>query len=90
MLKIWFMFDNCTFARVHLTSKDDMVRQAVELFKEDGCGGLYVRDNFEGLLKSLCLHGRRLPNKRYGMPRVEIEAWADKVLAEQSFAIQMC
>jgi hypothetical protein len=86
MFHIWFMFDNHSFAKIRTTERGQMIARAVELFKEDGCGSLFVRDECGAELKNLTVNGRELGNGLYGVPRDEIEQWADAVQTELSFA----
>ena len=84
MLSIWFMYDNHTFAKIK--SRDSgLVVEAARLFAEDGCGSLFVRDEFDATLHGLTLQGHRLANGRFGVTRAELDAWADAVMAEISF-----
>lgn len=84
-ISIWFMFDNHTFARVKSRDRNELVDEATNLFNEDGCGSLFVRDAWDAILKGLDLHGRPLGDGHYGVLKADVEQWADKVLAEISF-----
>ncbi len=90
MLHVWFMYDNHTFAKVQLAARDRMIERVVELFEEDGCGSLYVRDDMDATIRSLTLDGRCLNNGKYGVPFREIAAWVEKVTDEQAFHKLMC
>jgi hypothetical protein len=90
MLSIWFMFDNFTFEKITARDRDGLIRQAKKCFAEDGCGALFVRDEFEASLESLTLMGRQLERGRYGVLDGDIGAWADKILEEHSFRKMMC
>jgi len=86
-VKIYFMYDNHTFARFgNWITKDDLYKRARKLFKEDGCGTLFARDMRDGDLRSLDLHGHQLSNSSWGVTELELRAWTDKVLEEDSFA----
>jgi len=89
MLSIWFMFSNHTFAKITGQDRETMVEQARDLFRSDGCGGLFVHDEFGTTLRALTLHGHRLDNDRYGVPASEVEKWADEIMAERSFRTLM-
>ena len=85
MLKIWFMYDNHTFAKVTDRSRGGLIQAAKELFGEDGCGALFVRDEHDCELYALTLNGHRQSDGRYGVLDREVEEWADKILVEESF-----
>lgn len=89
MLKIWFMYDNHGFARVEPRDKLGLIRRAKELFAEDGCGSLFVRDEHDAELRSLTVNGHRLGNGQYGVTVDEIVQWADDVVAEEAFRHRM-
>jgi len=89
MFLISFMFDNHTFERVTGKDRDTLIKQATGLFRSDGCGSLFVRDQWGGHMNALTLHGHRMKDDRYGVRPDEIEAWADKVMAELSFQTLM-
>lgn len=86
MLRIWFMFDNHTFAKIAPTlDAAALVQSAEKLFAKDGCGMLFVRDALGGDLKSLTLHGRQLGNRSWGVTKSDLANWAAAVLVEESF-----
>ncbi len=80
MLKVWFMFDNHTFARIEPLDRESLVKQATELFAEDRYGMLAVRDR-DAPLGSLYLHGNGKP-----ADPTELGKWADAVVREIEFA----
>jgi hypothetical protein len=85
-MKIWFMFDNHTFAPPITTfERETMINSAIAMFAQDGCGSLFVKDIYGGGLENLTLNGHMLDNGRYGILREEIERWVDAVLTELSF-----
>ena len=46
-MRVWFMYDCHTFAKVGdgSSSREQMEARARELFAEDGCGSLFARDS---------------------------------------------
>ena len=85
-MKIWFMFDNFTFARIDPVDYESVVKQARELFAEDGCGSLFVRDELDGTIEKLTRMGRSLGAvKGWGLPVREIEEWAQELFKEIEF-----
>lgn len=88
MLKIWFMYDNHAFATVEPRDRAGLIKRATALFKEDGCGCLFVRD--EGAeMQKLNLNGHQMGDGKYGVTAGEIAQWADDVMAEESFRHRM-
>lgn len=85
MFSIWFMFDNHTFAKVINGDRASLIRQGANLFSKDGCGSLFVKDEWGGSMEKLTLHGRMLTKGRYGVTDAALEQWADDVLSEISF-----
>lgn len=84
-MKIWFMYDNHTFAKVTDLSPDALFKRAKELFEEDGCGGLYVHDESGTTIQALTFHGRMLHHGRYGAYDDDLERWVAKIQEERSF-----
>lgn len=89
MLAIWFMFDNHTFGRITGKNRETILKQAGDFFRGDGCGSLFVRDEYDGTLDALSLHGRRLGSGKYGILASELEKWVDEIEAERSFRTLM-
>ena len=81
-MKIWFMFSNHTFARLEPSSSKALITVARNLFKRDTYGSLFVRDEFDTTIRYLDLDGH---GDKKGVSVVDLEAWADKVMAEVSF-----
>lgn len=88
-MRIWFMYDCHAFAQLKDLSRDVLAARARELFAEDGCGTLFVRDEYGGDLGSLTLHGRRQADGKYGISDNELHKWLDEVDAERSFRTLM-
>lgn len=86
-MQAWFMFDNHTFAKVDGETREILITRATELFRQDGCGCLFVRDRSGSEVNRLALYGRILQEKpvRFGVLPEDIEQWADSLLAERSF-----
>ncbi len=84
MLKIWFMYDNHCFAQVKQRDRAGLIRRATELFEDDHYGSLFVRDEFDAIMRSFDLNGSGKPPSAKA-----IGEWADKVVAEESFRHRM-
>src|ERR1035437_883170 len=89
MLSIWFMFDNHTFAKVSDRDREGLIRRAYDLFLRDGSGGLFVRDQNDCTIDKLTLSGCLLSNDKYGITPIQLEKWADEIMAELSFRTLM-
>lgn len=89
MLTIWFMFDNHTFAKIHSRDREGLVREATKLFQEDGCGSLFVKDEFNATLKMLTVDGKKLTDGTWGVLASEVEQWAAAVVDEITFRKMM-
>jgi hypothetical protein len=74
-MKIWFMYENHTFAKVTDMSPAALVACAKQLFKEDGCGCLFVHDETGTTISSLTFHGKRLHHGKYGAYDDDLERW---------------
>jgi hypothetical protein len=88
-LKVWFMYDNHTFARVEEITREELIARGKSLFDEDGCGSMFVRDAAEAQIDSLTLHGHMLRPRKWGVTKAELAKWADAVVAERSFRTLM-
>lgn len=71
-MRIWFMFDNHTFADAPTQEK------ARELFARDGCGSLFARDSRGNTLRP-ALHGRRREDGTYGVSDDDLAQFYAKV-----------
>lgn len=90
-MKIWYMFDNHTFAQIKETDRAGILAHAERLLNEDSCGSFFVRDECDATLSNLTLHTQRL-NKdsyKYGISTARLKKWVDEVLAERSFRMLM-
>lgn len=78
-MRVWFMYDCHTFAKVGdgSSSREQMEARARELFAEDGCGSLFARDS-NGRQITYC-HGQRQPNGRYGISDDALAAFFNRV-----------
>ena len=78
-MKIWFMFDNHTFARVgdSTTGREAMESRARELFAKDGCGSLFARDERDRHAANV--NGTRQPDGRYGVTDAALAEFFDRV-----------
>lgn len=83
-LHIGFMYDCHLFSNVTRDTANEeclTVRRLVELFDEDGCGMAFTRWKGTNERAAPFLHGRRLPNGRWGVPLEEIERFVRTALA---------
>lgn len=78
-MKVWFMFDGHTFSKVGEgdESREQMYTKARELFALDGCGSLFARDGRNNVISTL--HGKRLPEGKWGVADWELVAFFDVV-----------
>lgn len=76
-MRVWYMASNHTFAGIPITTRQEIVNRAAELFKMDKHGSLFVRDRMGGRLETLTLHGP--------VTRDDLNEWLDKLLIEDEF-----
>ncbi len=88
-MNIWFMYDNHTFAKIIDLTQAALIARAKDLFRQDGCGSLYVHDESGTTIGSLTLHGRRRENGTYGVSEDKLRKWAVEIEAERSFRTLM-
>jgi hypothetical protein len=74
--KIWFMFDNHTFAKLS-NDPDKAALEAAKLFGEDNYGSIFVRDISDRSIDALTLHG----SKDTDFP-TRLKEWAAKAKAQ--------
>lgn len=75
-LKVHFMYDCHLFASNIDTSTDATLALRIrELFDEDGCGSIFVRDKFDRGVENLTLHGKQLPSGKWGVTDKQIKEW---------------
>ena len=79
-MKIWFMFDNHTFAEIKERESESLAARASELFCRDGCGSLFARDDDGRPIDHLTLHGKRFPDGEYGQTAQALRQWAVSVV----------
>lgn len=79
-MKVWFMFDNHLFEMVgdSFTTREQMEKKAAELFSQDGCGTMFVRDRKdEGICKRLA--GRKITEGQWGVTSNDLVKFFDAV-----------
>ena len=86
MLKAWCMFDNHTFARVDLTTRDEIVERIKYLSELNKGMTLFVKDG-DATLGSNGSPFDKSPFELYGQDASDsaIVDWADRVLSEVAF-----
>lgn len=88
-MKLWFMFDNHTFEKITGQDREAILEQAIDLFRVNGSGSLFVRDENDVTVNALTVHGRRMESGKYGVRASDLEKWADEIMAERSFRTLM-
>jgi hypothetical protein len=73
-----FMYDCHLFAAVSGDTDAALIARIRELFIEDGCGSLFVRDRFDRSVNELDLHGKPLVNGKYGVTDAQIADWVKR------------
>ena len=75
-MQAWFMFSRHTFRRIE-GDRDKMAATIKRSFDEDSHGSIFVRDDCDGTIEKLTLHGPVTPK--------QVNRWLDDFLEEQSF-----
>jgi hypothetical protein len=85
-MQIGFMYDNHTFAKVgdSQTPRAELLSNALELFKYDGCGMLFARwtDSANIRRAAPVAHGKLQEDGRYGVSAADVDAFLDAVEEE--------